>query len=67
MKQLGLPDMDKPTYPTPISNYNRDCLDLDWIKSGYRPTKKLRHKNLSELSITEAKLYDQVTFVSVSS
>lgn len=67
MKQLGLPDVDKPTYPTPILNDNWDSLDLDWIKSGYHPTKKLRHKNLSELSITEAKFYDQVTFVSVSS
>ena len=57
MKQIGLPDVDT---PTPILNDNRGS--LDWIESGCRPTKKLRHENLAELGIEEAKLYNEVDF-----
>ena len=54
MKQLGLPD----NFPTPLLNNNQGS--IDWIKSGCKPTKKLRHKNLSELGIYEAQLYKEV-------
>ena len=57
MGQLGLPDVK---FPTPILNDNRGS--LDWIESGCRPTKKLRHENLAELGIAEAKSHDEVTF-----
>ena len=57
MKQIGLPDVDE---PTPIMNDNRGS--LDWIESGCRPTKKLRHENLSELGIEEAKINNEVSF-----
>ena len=57
MNQLGLADTD---HPTPLYNNNRGS--LDWIESGCKSTKKLRHKNLAELSIYEAKHNDEVTF-----
>ena len=57
MRQLGLPDVD---VPTPLLNDNRGS--LDWIKSGCKPTKKLRHENLSELGIAEAKQHNEITF-----
>ena len=57
MKQLGLPDTD---LPTPILNDNRGS--IDWIESGCKPTKKLRHENLAELGIAEAKQYNEVSF-----
>ena len=57
MRQLGLPDID---IPTPLLNDNRGS--LDWIDSGYKPTKKLRHENLSELGIAEAKHHNEITF-----
>ena len=44
--------------PTPLLNDNRGS--IDWIDSGCRPTKKLRHENLSELGIVEAKENDKV-------
>ena len=56
MKQIGLPDVDE---PTPKMNNNRGS--LDWIESGCRPTKKLRHLNLSELGIEEAKNNNEVS------
>ena len=49
MRQLGLPDVE---YPTPLLNDNQGS--IDWIESGCKPTKKLRHENLSELGIAEA-------------
>ena len=52
-----MPDVNS---PTPILNDNRGS--LDWIESGCRPTKKLRHENLAELGIAEAKSHDEVTF-----
>ena len=55
--QLGLTDSSA---PTPIFNDNQGS--LDWISSGCKPTKKLRHENLAELGIAEAKLNDEVTF-----
>ena len=55
MKQLGLPDVD---FPTPLLNNNQGS--IDWIKSGCKPTKKLRHENLSELGIYKARLYKEV-------
>ena len=57
MKQLGLPDVNT---PTSILNDNRGS--LDWIESGCRPSKKLRHENLAELGIAEAKAHNEVTF-----
>ena len=57
MKQLGLPDTD---LPTPILNDNRGS--IDWIESGCKPTKKLRHENLAELGIAEAKQHNEVSF-----
>ena len=55
MRQLGLPDVD---FPTPLLNDNQGS--IDWIESGCKPTKKLRHENLSELGIYEARLYNEV-------
>ena len=57
MQQLGLPDVNA---PTPVLNDNRGS--LDWIESGCRPSKKLRHENLAELGIAEAKAHNEVTF-----
>lgn len=57
MKQLGLPDADK---PTPILNNNWDS--PDWIELGCRPTNKLRHENLLELGIVKVWLYDELSF-----
>ena len=57
MKQLGLADTD---LPTPILNDNRGS--IDWIESGCKPTKKLRHENLAELGIAEAKQHNEVSF-----
>ena len=55
MRQLGLPDVD---FNTPLLNDNQGS--IDWIESGCKPTKKLRHENLSELGIYEARLYNEV-------
>ena len=55
MRQLGLTDVD---IPTPLLNDNR--VSIDWIDSGCRPSKKLRHENLSELGIAEAKQHKEV-------
>ena len=57
MVQLGLPDVE---YPTPILNDNQGA--IYWIDLGCKPTKKIRHENLAELRIYEAKQYDEVTF-----
>ena len=57
MEQIGLPDID---YPTPVLNDNRGS--IDWIDAGCKPTKKLRHENLVELGIYEAKQYNEVFF-----
>ena len=35
---------------------------IDWIDSGCKPTKKLRHENLAELGIAEAKQHGEVSF-----
>ena len=58
MRQLGLSDV---SYPTPILNDNRGS--IDWIESGCKPTKKLRHENLAELGIAEAKRHGEVSFL----
>ena len=55
MKQLGLPDVE---YPTPLMNDNQGS--INWIKSGCKPTKKLRHENLSELGTKEAREHKKV-------
>ena len=55
MKQLGLPDIK---YPTPLMNNNQGS--IDWIESSCKPTKKLVHKNLSELGIKESRAYKEV-------
>ena len=55
MKQLGLPDIK---YQTPLMNNNQES--IDWIESGCKPTEKLRHENLSELGIKEARAYKAV-------
>ena len=57
MKEMGLPNVDK---PTPILNDNHRSLDQ--IKPGCWLTKKLHHENLEEIGITEAKLYNEVDF-----
>jgi len=57
MKQLGLPGID---CPTPALNDNRGS--VDWIDSGCKPTKKLRHENLAELGIAEAKQHGGASF-----
>ena len=55
MRQLGLLDIE---YPTPLMNDNQGS--IDWIESGCKPTEKLRHENLSELGIKEARAYKAV-------
>ena len=55
MKQLSLSNIE---YPTPLMNDNKGS--IDWIESECKPTKKLRHKNLSELEIKEAREYNEV-------
>ena len=55
MKQLGLPGI---AYPTPLLNNNQGS--IDWVESSCKPTKKLRHENLSELGITEAREHGEV-------
>ena len=57
MKQLGLPGID---CPTPVLNDNRGS--VDWIDSGCKPTKKLRHENLAELGVAEAEEHGEVSF-----
>ena len=56
IRELGLPDID---CPTPVLNDNRGS--IDWIDSGCKPTKKLRHENLAELGIAEAKQHGEVS------
>ena len=57
MQQIGLPDIK---YPTPVLNDNKGA--IDWIDSGCKPSKKLRHENLAELGIYEAKQHNEVEF-----
>ena len=45
-------------FPTPLLNDNQGS--IDWVKSGCKPTKKLRHKNLLELGILEVREYNEV-------
>ena len=53
-----LPDVE---YPTPVLNDNRGS--VDWTDSGCKPSKKLRHENLAELGISEAKSYGEVSIL----
>ena len=53
--------MSDVSYPTPILNDNRGS--IDWIESGCKPTKKLRHENLAELEIAEARQNGEVSFL----
>ena len=55
MRQLGLPDVE---FPTPLLNDNQGS--IDWIESGCKQTKKLRHENLFKLGIYEARQYKEV-------
>ena len=55
MEQLVFPDVD---FLTPLLNDNQGI--IDWIESGCKQTKKLRHKNLLELGISEAREHDEV-------
>ena len=55
MKQLGLPNVD---FPTPLLNNNQGS--IDWIKSGCKPTKKLRHEHFLEPGILEAWEHNEV-------
>ena len=57
MKQLGLPGIGCPAL---ILSGSRGA--VGWIDSGCKPTKKLRHENLAELGIAEAKQYGEVSF-----
>ena len=58
MRQLGLSDVNN---PTPILNYNKGS--VDWVESGCKATKKLRHKNISEFKIAEARLHNEVNIL----
>ena len=55
MRQLGLSDVNN---PTPVLNDNKGS--VDWVESGCKATKKLRHENISELSIAEGRLNGEV-------
>ena len=44
--------------PTPLLNDNQGS--IDWIESGCKPTKKLRHENLADLGIVEAREHKKV-------
>ena len=55
MRQLGLPDIE---FPTLLMNDKQGS--IDWIESRCKPTKKLRHANLSELGIKEAREHQEV-------
>ena len=55
MKQLGLHDVE---FQTPFLNDNQGS--IDWIESRCKPTKKLRHENLSKLGISEAREHNKV-------
>ena len=48
--QLGRSDVNE---PTPVFNDNRGS--VDWVHSGCKATKKLRHENISEFGIAEAR------------
>ena len=56
MRQLGLPDAD---CPAPAQNDNGET--VDWIDSGCKPTKKLRHENFAELGMAKAKQHREVS------
>ena len=43
MRQLGLHEV---TLPNPMLNDNQGS--VDWVESGCKATKKLRHKNISD-------------------
>ena len=58
MGQLGLPDVD---FPAPLPNNKQES--INWIESGYKPTKKLQHENISELGIFEAQQYGEVEII----
>ena len=58
MKQLGLSDVNT---PTPILNDNQGS--VDWVESGYKATKKLRHENISEFKIAEARLLNEINIL----
>jgi hypothetical protein len=55
MRQLGLSDVNN---PTPVLNDIKGS--VDWVKSGCKATRKLRHENISELSIAEGRLHGEV-------
>ena len=57
IKQIGLPGID---CPTPVLNDSRGA--IGWVGSGCRPSKKLRHENLAELGIAEAKQHGEASF-----
>ena len=57
MKQLGLPGIG---CPAPTLSGSRGA--IGWAGSGCRPSKKLRHENLAELGIAEAKQHGEVSF-----
>ena len=55
MRQLGLPDVKLPT-PMLIDNQG----SVDWVESGCKATKKLRHENISEFKIAEARMHKEI-------
>ena len=57
MKQLGLPGIG---CPTPTLSGSRGS--AGWAGLGCRPSKKLRHENLAELGIAEAKQHGEASF-----
>ena len=58
MKQLGLSDVYS---LTPILNDNQGS--IDWVESRRKTTTKLRHKNISEFKIAEARLLDEINIL----
>ena len=55
MRQLGFPDVD---FSTSLLNNNQRS--INWIESGYKPTKKLWQENLSKLEIFKARQYKEI-------
>ena len=46
---------------TPILNNSKGS--VDWVEIGCKATKKLRHKNISEFKIAEARLHDEINIL----
>ena len=58
MRQLGLSNVNN---LTSILNNNKGS--VDWVESGCKATKKLRHENISGLKIAIARLNDEINIL----